>query len=210
MACFLRPKTTGTYRLGFDALDGDVMKITFADPYPEAYRVPSRDLHPRGIYGGGAPVSLANLPTKMRISGNKKQLVDFNSAYHMYLVSRRFVDLVERFQTDIQYIPVECTWKDGNRAGDFYFFFTTVRLDAVVAEQTTATWQQATPERGFWRPELYNGETFTFDKARLGGAHMWVDPNMPEEGALISDALFVALKEAKVECFYDTMSFAEV
>jgi hypothetical protein len=67
------------YRLSFDALDGNMMKLSFADPVPLPLQTPMGDLRPRAGYGGGAPVSKENLPTKMRVSGRKRQLVDFNT-----------------------------------------------------------------------------------------------------------------------------------
>ena len=115
MARFLSPESTGMYRLNFDALDGDMMKLSFADPVPVPLQTPMGNLRPRSGYGGGAPVSRENLPTRMRVSGRKSQLVDFNTAYHIYLANRRFIDVVERFQTNIQYFPVDCIWKDKDR-----------------------------------------------------------------------------------------------
>jgi hypothetical protein len=156
-------------------------------------------------------VSKENLPTRMRVSGRKKQLVDFNTAYHIYLVNRRFIDVVERFQANIQYFPVDCIWKDKTPAGEYYFFFTMVMLDAVIREKTTATWTPTPrPGKGLWQPRLDLGETFIFDKAGLGRAHMWVDPNMPTKRALFSDALYAALREAKIQSFQDSPHFAEV
>jgi hypothetical protein len=210
MARFLSVEETGMYNLGFDALDGDISKVSFVDPVPLPLQTPMGIDPPWRGFGGGAPVSKENMPTRMRVSGRKTQLVDFNNAYHMYLVNRRFIDVVERFQTDIQYLPVDCVWKDKTPAGVYYFFFTTVLLDAVNREKTTATWKQPRPDRGIWQPQLHLGETFTFDKARLGDVHMWVDPNMTREGALVSDALFAALREAKIESFQDSPHFAEI
>ena len=53
-------------------------------------------------------------------------------------------------------------------------------------------------------------EQFAFDKARLGNTHMWVDPNMAPPHALITDALYDALREAKVELFHDSGSHPEI
>jgi hypothetical protein len=210
MARFLSPETTGMYRLNFEALDGDVMKLSFADPIPLPLQTPMRNLRPRSGYGGGAPVSKENLPTKMRVSGRKTQLVDFNTAYHIYFVNRRFIDVVERFQMEIQYFPVDCVWKDKTPAGDYYFFFTTVMTDAVIREKTTATWTPTLSGRGLWQPRLDLGETFTFDKSRLSNVHMWVDPHMTTKTALVSETLYAALREAKIESFHDSPHFAEV
>ena len=211
MARFLAVKKTGMYAIHFDALDGDIENLAFADPVPEQYKFPSGEiLRPQRIFGGGAPVSPDKLPTRMRVSGRKGQLRDFNNAYHMYLASERFVEVVRGFQDAIQCCPVDLTRKDGTPAGRRCFLFTTVLLDAVVRERTTATWTPTRSGKGLWQPQLHLGETFTFDKSRLGGAHMWVDPNMPTKGALVSDALFAALREAKLESFQDSPHFEEV
>lgn len=116
-------------------------------------------------------------------------------------VSRRFIDILEGFQKEVQYFPVECSWTDGSPAGQFFFFFTTVLLDAVIREKTTATWTPTGPGEGLWQPK--GDEAFAFDKSRLGNTHMWVDPNMPTEGALITEALHDALRDAKIESFYE-------
>jgi hypothetical protein len=209
VARFLRPQANGMYRLNFDALDGDMMKVSYADPVPLPLQWPMGNLPPREIYGGGAPVTKESLPTRLHISGDKRQLVDFNTAYHIYLVSRRFIDLVEESQTDLQYFPVDCIWKDGTSAGQYFFFFTTIMLDAVIREKTTATWSPTLPGKGIWQPRLNLGQTFAFDKSRLGNTQMWVDPNMPTEGALVSDALYASLRQADIESFQDTPIFQE-
>jgi len=203
MARFLLPKNPGMYDYGSDALDGDVENITFEEPIPYALEL----WPPRQGFGGGARVSSRNMPTKLRLKGRKRQLPDFANQYHMLLVNRRFIDLVEGFQRDVQYFPVECSWSDGSPAGQFFFFFTTVLLDAVIREQTTAKWVP-TRRGGLWQPQP--GEVFTFDKARMGDTHMWVDPHMTTDGPLVSEKLFDALKEAEIRLFYDAPRFAEV
>ncbi len=210
MARFLNPASTGMYRLNFDALDGDVMKLSFAEPVPAPMRTPMGNPGPRSGYGGGAPVAKDYMPTKMRVSGRKKQLVDFNTAYHIYFVNRRFIDVVEQFQKEAQYFPVECVWNDKTPAGEYFFFFTAVMLDAVIREKTTATWTPTLPGKGLWQPRLDLGQTFTFDKSRVGDKHMWVDPHMTTKWALVSDALYAALRKAKIESFEDSPHFAEI
>ena len=203
MARWLLPKSPWTYDYASDALDGDVDNITFEDPIPYAL-----ELHPPWVgFGGGARVSSRNMPTRLRLKGRKRNLPDFANQYHMLLVNRRFIDLVERFQKDVQYFPVECVWRDGSSAGSFFFFFTTVLLDAVIREKTTATWVP-TARGGLWQPQP--GETFTFDKTQMGDTHMWVDPHMPTHGPLVSEKLFDALKKADIRLFYDAPHFEEV
>ena len=87
MARFLRPKDKGMYRLLFDALDGDIQKLSFAEPIPEGLHLPIRILHPRSNYGGGAPVSPKGMPTRMQVSGCDAQIVDCNSAYYIHKIA---------------------------------------------------------------------------------------------------------------------------
>jgi len=153
MAHFLRPKPVGNYSNGSNGLDGDLENLSFTDPVPEAMRIFGSDFYgPRDVYGGGARVSGRNMPTKLRFTGRKRRLVDFDDWNHMYLVTRRFIDVVEGFQKEVQYFPVECSWTDGSPAGQFFFFFTTVLLDAVIREKTTATWTPIRPGEGLWQP----------------------------------------------------------
>jgi hypothetical protein len=203
MARFLLPKSPWTHDYGAVALDGDVENLTFEAPVPHALEL----WPPRQGFGGGARVSSRNMPTKLRLKGRKRKLLDFDNQFHLLLVNRRFIDLVEGFQKDVQYFPVECFWSDDSSAGEFFFFFTTILLDAVIREKTTATW---VPNRrgGLWQPKP--GETFTFDKTRLGDTHMWVDPHMPTDGPLISEKLSDALTTAEIRLFHDTPLFAEV
>ena len=148
------------------------------------------------------------MPTKLRLEGPKRRLPDFDNAAHMFMVTRRVVDLVLGFQKEIQYFPVECLWTDWTSAGEFFLLFTTVLLDAVNREQTTVTWRLSHSGRGYWT--MKRGEKFAFDKARLGNTHMWVDPNMAPPHALITDALYDALREAKVESFHDSGNHPEI
>jgi hypothetical protein len=203
MARFLLPKSPGLYDYGSDALDGDPLNIVFEEPVPDALEL----WPPPQGFGGGARVSSRNMPTKLRLKGRKRKLPDLQNQYHMYLVNRRFIDLVEGFQKDVQYFPIDCFWSDGSPAGQFFFFFTTVLLDAVIREKTTAKWV-TTRRGGLWQPQP--DETFTFDKARMGDTHMWVDPHMPTDGSLLSEKLFDALKKAEIRLFHDTRLFEEV
>jgi hypothetical protein len=203
MARFLLPKSPGMYDYGSDALDGDPLNIAFEEPIPHEFEL----FPPRRGFGGGARVSSRNMPTKLRLKGRKRKLRDLENQYHMLLVNRRFIDLVEGFQKEVQYFPVECLWSDASAAGPLFFFFTTVLLDAAIRERTTAKWV-TTLRGGLWQPQP--GETFTFDKTRMGDTHMWVDPHMPTNGPLVSEKLFYALKKAKIRLFHDTPLFEEV
>ncbi len=99
-------------------------------------------------------------------------------------------------------------WSDGTSAGQYFLLFTTVLLDAMIRDQTNVTWHVSDSGRGFWT--MKKGEKFAFDKARLGNTHMWVDPNMATPHALVTDALFHALRAAKVESFHDSGNHPEI
>src|SRR6516164_3454002 len=99
MARFLFPKSPGLYDYFSDALDGDPLNIAFEEPVPYALEL----FPPRQGFGGGARVSSRHMPTKLRLKGRKRKLLDIENHYHMFLVNRRFVDLVEGFQKDVQY-----------------------------------------------------------------------------------------------------------
>jgi len=203
MARLLVPENPWLYNYGADGLDGDVQNIAFEEPVPYALEL----WPPRQGFGGGARVSSRNMPTKLRLEGPKRELLDFLNQYHIYLVNRRFIAVVEAFQKEVQYFPIECIWSDGSSAGQFFFFFTTVLLDAVIREKTTAKWV-STRRGGLW--QWHRGLTFTFDKAGMGDTHMWVDPHMPTQGALVSETLFEALKKADIRLFADMPLFEEL
>ena len=52
MARLLLPETAGMYRLNFDALDGDVSKVAYAEPVPLPLQTPLGNLKPWRGYGG--------------------------------------------------------------------------------------------------------------------------------------------------------------
>ncbi|WP_374251567.1 imm11 family protein [Xanthobacter sp.] len=203
MARFLVPKDSGLYHYGSDALDGDPDKIAFEEPVPVELQL----YRPQSGFAGGAPVSSQHMPTKLRLKGRKRKIPDFSNQYHMFLVNQRFLDVIERFQKEIQTFPIECFWSDGSPAGSYFFFFTTVLLDAVVREKTTVTWITA-GRSGLWDPQP--GGTFTFDKARMGDTHIWMDPHMAWKWPLVSEELFVALKRADIRLFENMSLHPEI
>ena len=190
-------------------LDGDGHNILFAEPVPPALR----KFKPRTLFGGGAPVSGANIPTRLKLLGPKYELPDLANQMSMFCVNRRVIDVIERLQKQIQYFPVQLFWEDGSDAGQFYFLFTIVLLDAVDRERTTRAWEPypaGAPIAGQWDSTLDNsGRTIVFDKARMGAIHFWKDPHNLNR-VLVSEALFAALNEANIRSFYRTTEFAEV
>ena len=208
MARCLAPIGTGMFYFHSKALDGDVDHLRYAEPVPKELA----KFDPRNIYGGGAAVSSVNVPTRLLIKGRKRKLLDIANALHIYIVTRAVIDIIGNFQREIQYFPVQCVWKDGSDAGQLFWLFTTVLLDAVHREKTTMPWQVAfaqSPVSGYWREQV--GATFAFDKAKMGNAHFWKDPHGLTLGPLVSDALFEALIKANISGFHtEAEHFEEV
>ncbi len=209
MARYLVPKDPDRDVYETDPLDGDIENISYASPVPS----PLRKLKPRTNFGGGAPVSGANMPTKLRLHGPKYDLPDLARQLSMLFVNRRVVALIERFQKEIQYFPVQLFWADGSVAGQFYFLFTTVLLDAVDREKTTKKWDAwppGAPIPGRWDNRLDDaGTTLVFDKARMGNTHLWVDPHIGDR-LIVSEALHTVLKEAGMQAIADVPKFEEI
>ena len=207
MARQLIPYTKGLYDYGCEVLDGDVNHLSYLDPAPAAVKL----FKPHIIFGGGAPVSSRNMPTKVRLEGRKRKLPDLANQMHMYFVTQKVIDLIERFQKQIQYFPVQAYWKDGSDAGKFFWLFTTVLLDAVDRDKTTMPWKKFPPGavvEGGWQHQP--GTELFFDKAKMGDAHFWVDPHDASLTAFVSEALFAALKAAKIQSFRETVHDLEV
>lgn len=207
MARYLHPIVTGTYDYSCDTLDGDATNLSYLEPIPTRLQ----KFDPRTIFGGGARVSSVNMPTRVRLEGRKRKLPDIANQLHMYFVTRPVIDVIEGFQKEIQYFPVEAVWKDGSEAGQFFFLFTTVLLDTVNRKMTTLPWQNSPPGSAVAGHWLYKeGATFVFDKSKIGNTHFWKDPHYLTAKPLVSDALFEALKKAKFQAFQNSRPFEEI
>lgn len=73
MARFLIPKNPWLYNYSADALDGDPDKIAYEEPRPSALE----HYRPMSGYGGGARVSGAYMPRKLRVQGRKRVIPDY-------------------------------------------------------------------------------------------------------------------------------------
>jgi len=203
----LRPENRGAFGGSSDALDGDCMKLSYAEPISHLLGCTT----PRSIFGGGAPVSPVNMPTKLKLIGPKRKILDFNNSYHMLLVSKRFLEIAERFQKEIQYFPVECFWRDGTPAGQMVFFFTTVLKDSVDRERTTVPWHEIPNGMGMWRhglPEA-KGKALVFSRAKIGIHHIWVDPHLLTMNPFVTEEFYATLKKEKIRSFLDSPKFEE-
>ena len=93
MASYLRPEPIGPFRYGVDPLDGDWEHLAFEDTAPKRLKI----WGPRNIFCGGHKVSPVNMPTRLTLARRKGRLIDFDNAGQMFMVTQRFVDLVESF-----------------------------------------------------------------------------------------------------------------
>ena len=203
----LRPESPFVSDYGAVMLDGDKMKLSYAEPVSHLLS----GLDPRDIIGGGAPVSPVNMPTKLKLKGPKRRMLDFENQFHMLLVNKRFLEIAERFQKEIQYFPVECFWRDGAPAGQMFFFFTTVLLDSVDRERTTVPWFGASDGRGMWllhEPEA-KGKSLVFSRTKIGSHHIWVDPHLPTRSPFVTEEFYATLKKEKIRSFFDSPEYEE-
>lgn len=204
----LIPDSIKCYAYKSYALDGDEMNLSYAEPVPHLLG----GLRPDRVFGGGAPVSPVNMPTKMRVTGGpKRKLLDFNNSHHMLLVNKRFLKIAERFQKEIQYFSVECFWRDGTPAGQMFFFFTTVLKDSVDRERTAVPWFGASDGRGMWllhEPEA-KGKSLVFSRTKIGSHHIWVDPHLPTRSPFVTEEFYATLKKEKIRSFFDSPEYEE-
>ena len=203
----LVPESPYAYDYGAEMLDGDKMKLSFAEPVSHLLG----GLRPSSIFGGGSPVSPVNMPTKLKLKGPKRRMLDFENQFHMLLVNKKFLEIAERFQKEIQYFPVECFWRDGAPAGQMFFFFTTVLLDSVDRERTTIPWHEIPNGMGMWRhglPEA-KGKTLVFSRAKIGSHHIWVDPHLLTKNPFVTEEFYATLKKEKIRSFFDSPEYEE-
>lgn len=201
----LRPKDPWTYCYGAEALDGDIMQLSFEAPAPSVLE----GFSPRKIFGGGARVSAENMPTRLKINGRKRRMLDFENQYHIFCVNKRFIEVVEDFQKDLQYFPLDCIWSDGSSAGSMFFLFTTVLIDSLDRDRTTVPWFAAPNGRGMWDLLEGRGKRFVFSTSKIENSHFWVDPYLPTLSPFVSDELYNALRTEKIECFYRNDRYEE-
>lgn len=169
---------------GIDALDGDWRKVQPID----ASRDDGIPIVPT-CSNQGRPLDTAFMPTRIRVNGPKRDLVDVLPGYSSLLVDQRFKDAVEALEPGVhQFFPIALEWKDGSPAGSRYWFNPCSRIDSIDREQSTKRfrnkWKQAGP-----------GE-FVFNRDQIGDRHVWIDKFVSGNRPFLTDTLKARLDES--------------
>jgi hypothetical protein len=184
-------------------LDGNEDKIRPAGYdwiHPEGREYLSRP-HPAGGWGvkpnfvpQGVPMETVFLPTKIQWFGRKRQLHDVLKALRGFIVSEKFRKVIEGFEPGIhQFVPVNIVWKDGERAGDYYWFFCCNRLDSMDREKTTMKFDT---ELGVW--DYLPDGVYVVSQSKLGNHVIWHDSRVHGSATWITEPLKQALDASKV------------
>lgn len=130
MIWMLLPKSTGTYSVDLDLLDGDWDKNALEDMSVDIGRKPLRR---PDFYQSGRRVRTEFLPTKAQRSGGQQPVEDFKKVGLAQICSGAFRGLVERFDPGVhQFEPLEIVDRNGTaEERQFYWFFPKTRLHAL-------------------------------------------------------------------------------
>lgn len=184
MVYFLSAKNEEVYSYTYRALDGDVNKIQAVDLTRDGgIRVRS------GYSYYGRPFEAEYVPTRIELSGHKRQIPDVYDPYGLQ-VNAKFKEVIERFEPGIhQFFPIEFVWKDGSHAADRFWFVPCARLDSVDRAKTTFEF------RNVWFLDGSKKE-LVFNRSQIGGHHVWIDKFIVMPSPVISEALKAAFDEA--------------
>jgi hypothetical protein len=154
----------------------------------------------------GYPVVPDSAPKTMLWSSNRLLPPDYAFGNNeIMLVSPRFRDLVERFESGVhQFLPVNMVHRKGEAPfNTFYWFVCCQLIDSIDPNHTTLTWTGNDYEermddgfrRGSWRfdHDVSPPPVAVFSTAAIGNRHLWRDPNYTRNYVNASDAFGEAL-----------------
>lgn len=169
---------------GIDALDGDWQRVQPLDlSHDDGIRIKAT------CSNQGRPLDAAFMPTRMRVNGPKRKLVDTLPTYGALLVDQRFKDAVEALEPGVhQFFPIALEWKDGTPTGSRYWFNPCNRLDAIDRERSTKPFRNKVMQSG-------PGE-IVFNRSRIGGCHVWKDKFVSGNRPFLTDTLKARLDES--------------
>ena len=188
----------------FEPLNGDFRNVGLLDEMPD------EGLNPRGrAFIAGRAVDPANVPTRVQWKDRNSPLSipDFSTGPFMHL-SARAKALVEEFEPGVhQFLPVEFVDIDGAFLEQRWFVCVCNRLDTVDRKNTRGMLLSGGK---MWRPakellrkypeeippdfDLSVEPKLVFNRAQIGGAHLWCDKHFSAAGVYISHELASALK----------------
>ena len=186
MVYFLSHKSEEIYSYIAHAVDGDVDKIQPVD----LTRDVGVRIRPNYVYCG-RPIEATYLPTKIELSGPKRQIPDLYDAYALF-ISAKVKDVIESFEPDVhQFFPIEIVWEDGGHAADRFWFVPCNRLDTVDRAKTTYEF------RNVWFLDGSKKE-LVFNRSQIGNHHVWIDKFIVMSTPAVSEELKAALDAAGI------------
>jgi len=143
------------------------------------------------------------LPKRLLVKAKKYVPHDFLAVEGLYLVSDKVRRIIEEFEPGVhQFVPVKVIRKrTGEEIGTWYWFFPCNRLDTISrteAENLTLKYNPRTGIRWWDRVEKDKPEREVFSRPRIGDHHIWVDKYLGGPTIYMSNALYHALKKARV------------
>lgn len=166
------------------------------------------------LMGRGYPIVSDSAPKKVLWSSKRLPPPDYAFGNNAIMrVSRRFYDLVERFEPGLhQFIAVDMVHKKGEPPFDtFYWFVCCQLIDSLDPTRTTLTWKGFDYEermedgfrRGFWYydHDVKPPQISVFSLSAIGSRHIWRDPYHFRNYVHCSDAFGEALLEAGLTGF---------
>ncbi|WP_350149496.1 imm11 family protein [Roseitalea porphyridii] len=165
MIYFLSQRGPEMYDYAIDPLDGDIDKVQPLDLTPDE----GRRIKPTPT-NQGRPLDMTHMPTRWRIGGRKRDLVDVQPGRSSLLVDEKLKTCVEALEPGVhQFFPIELVWKDGGHAASRYWFNVCTRLDGIDPEKTNLEF------KGIWMGSGKPGEELWFSRKKIGGHHIWIE-----------------------------------
>jgi len=144
-------------------------------------------------------------PIKLQLRGSRKMFPDYTvgGTTGSVIVSRRFRDVVERFEPDVHhFIAAEVYARDGAAVdGEFYLFKMGHFIDdGIIVEESDVNRSYLKGEFIHLLPTSQQPRLM-WRASKIAGRHLWAD-SMFAGANIASDALYAALKAEKTKGFF--------
>jgi len=136
----------------------------------------------RGAMENGYRVVGDKAPKKLLWEGGDKPLPEV-ILRNSLAVSSRFRDLVDEFEPGLhQFFPVDVyKTRDGEVSATYYWINVCNRIESVDPDRTTYIRKKDYTGKGFWSRSGVEDAKLVFSISRVGGRHLWMDPDLPSQ-----------------------------
>ncbi|MCX9147529.1 imm11 family protein [Erythrobacter sp. WG] len=200
---------------GIETVGGDEAwtRVDYLHPDAVDRHAKGEENHSRRL-GYGYPIAPETAPKAMIWKSKSKLPPDYAFGNNeIMLVSRRFHDIVDRFELGVhQFLPVQMYFNrnDADPFGTFYWFVCCTLIDSLDPHLTTI------PFRGFYDERMEDGlrrgrwhidaeadppQKAVFSLKAIGNHHLWRDPYRARSYVHCSDAFGDAIEGAELKGF---------